>query len=320
MNIEILGTPFNGLGAAPEIENPADGLRQAKLIPMLESDGHIVTDLGDLPGFQFQGVRDPETGIQDLDLWIGLSNALSSALEAILERGSFPLLLGGDCAMLVGAFAAFARSHRPVGLVFLDGHADFHTPETSASGDPADMELAVLTGRGAEAIVRAAGKYPLLQDDEVVVYGIRAWDNISESEIPVYDSRRMAEMGVRAAVEKGLASLTGLPLWLHLDVDVLDPAYMPVMYPEPGGLTYNQVREFCGLVWALGRTMGLSVACYHPRLDRDGQAGARLAALLSDVLLHHKGIPARSIYGKLDVQSRTQAVARARAVGVLSSD
>lgn len=284
MDIDILGTPFNGLGEAPDIENPAGGLRQANLVPLLRSKGHSVTDLGDLSGFQFQGARDPETGIQDLDLWIGLSNALSTRLGAILERGSFPLLLGGDCAMLVGVFSAFAQRDTKAGLVFLDGHADFHTPQTSPSGDPADMELAVLTGRGAEAIVGIAGKCPLLRDDEVVVYGIRAWDNISESEILVYDSRRMVEMGTKTAVEGGLAGLAPLPLWLHLDVDVLDPAYIPVMYPEPGGLTYDQVREFCSLVWASGRTIGLSVACYHPRLDADGSAGARLAALLAEVL------------------------------------
>jgi arginase len=186
--------------------------------------------------------------------------------------------------MLVGFFSAFAQRDTRVGLVFLDGHADFHTPQTSPSGDPADMELAVLTGRGAEAIVRATGQHPLLQDEDVLVYGIRAWDNLSESEIQVYDSRRMAEMGIRAAVGEGLASLPPLPLWLHLDVDVLDPEYMPVVYPEPGGLTYDQVRELCRLVWASGRTIGLSVACYHPKLDADGSAGARLVALLADVL------------------------------------
>ncbi len=68
MRIEILGTPFNGLGSPPNIENPADGLRQAKLIPLLESKGYSVTDLGDLSGYQFQEIRDLETGIKDFDL------------------------------------------------------------------------------------------------------------------------------------------------------------------------------------------------------------------------------------------------------------
>ena len=289
MRIEILGTPFNGLGSPPDIENPADGLRQAKLIPLLESKGHSVADLGDLSGFQFQEIRDPETGIKDFDLWIDLSNALSRKLGAILDRESFPLLLGGDCSMLVGVFSAFAQRDVEVGLIFLDGHADFHSTETSASGDPADMELAILTGRGPEKITRIAGKYPLLKDEDVVVYGIRAWDQITESSIRVHDKKRMAEIGIKSAVEEGLENFTqrDLPSWLHFDVDVLDPEFMPVMFPEPGGLTFEETREFLSLVWASGRIIGMSIACYHPRLDMDGNASVRLVTLISNVLSSH---------------------------------
>lgn len=286
MRIEVLGTPFNGLVSAPNIENPADGLRQAKLIPLLESKGHSVSDLGDLSGFQFQGILDLETGILDFDLWIGLSNALSRKLGTILERSSFPLILGGDCSMLVGIFSAFSQRDTKVGLVFLDGHADFQSPETSPSGDPADMELSVLTGRGPERIVRLASNYPLLNDEDVVVYGIRTWDQIAESNIGVYDKKLMAEMGIKDAVDEGMETFTrrNLPLWLHFDVDVLDPELMPVMYPEPGGLTFEEVLEFLSLVWASGQIVGMSIACYHPRLDLDGNAGKRLVSLLSNVL------------------------------------
>lgn len=286
MRIEVLGTPFNGLVSAPNIENPADGLRQAKLIPLLESKGHSVSDLGDLSGFQFQGILDLETGILDFDLWIGLSNALSRKLGTILERSSFPLILGGDCSMLVGIFSAFSQRDTKVGLVFLDGHADFQSPETSPSGDPADMELSVLTGRGPERIVRLASNYPLLNDEDVVVYGIRTWDQIAESNIGVYDKKLMAEMGIKDAVDDGMETFTrrNLPLWLHFDVDVLDPELMPVMYPEPGGLTFEEVLEFLSLVWASGQIVGMSIACYHPRLDLDGNAGKRLVSLLSNVL------------------------------------
>jgi arginase len=289
MRIEILGTPFNGLGSPPDIENPGDGLRQARLVPLLESQGHSVADLGDLSGFQFQEIRDLETGIKDFDLWIDLSNALSRMLRAILDRESFPLLLGGDCSMLVGIFSAFAQRDTKVGLIFLDGHADFYSPETSPSGDPADMELAILTGRGPEKIVRIAGKYPLLKDEDVVVYGIRAWDQISESDIRVYDKKQMAQIGIKGAVEEGLENFTqrNLPLWLHFDVDVLDPEFMPVMFPEPGGLTFEEAREFLSLVRASDRIIGMSIACYHPKLDIDGNASVRLVTLLSNVLSNH---------------------------------
>nr|BAM62555.1 arginase [uncultured microorganism] len=286
MRIEILGTPFNGLGSPPDTENPAEGLRLAELVPLLESKEHSVTDLGDLSDFQFQGIRDPETGIKDLDSWVELSNSLSRKLGTILSRGAFPLLLGGDCSMLVGILSAFARRDTEVGLIFLDGYADFHSPETSPGGDPADMELAILTGRGPQKITQVASKYPLLNEEDVVVYGIRAWDHIGESNIRIYDRNRMAERGIKDVVEEGLESFTqrGLSLWLHFDVDVLDPKFMPVMFPEPGGLTFEETREFLSLVWTTGQIEGMSIACYHPVLDIDGSAGARLVNLIVNVL------------------------------------
>jgi arginase len=286
MRIEILGTPFNGLGTFSDIENPAEGLRQANLMSLLETSGHIVTDLGDLSGFQCRDIRDDETGINDFDLWLNFSQKLSKIVGAMLDRQAFPLLLGGDCRMLIGIFAAFAQRETEVGLVFLDGHADFHSPETSPSGDPADMELAILTGRGPERITRIAGKYPLIKDEEVVVYGIRAWDGIGASNIEVYDRRLMVENGIKYSVKEGLKKFSQkeLPIWLHFDVDALDPKFMPVMFPEPEGLTFEEAQEFLGLVWASSRVIGMSIACYHPKLDADGNAGARLVTLVSEVL------------------------------------
>jgi len=286
MRIEILGTPFNGLGTFPDIENPAEGLRQANLMSLLEASGHIVTDLGDLSGFQCRDIRDDETGVNDFDLWFNLSQELSKIVGAMLDRQAFPLLLGGDCRMLIGIFAAFSQRETQAGLVFLDGHADFHSPETSPSGDPADMELAILTGRGPERITRIAGKYPLLKDEEVVVYGIRDWEHIGESNITVYDRQRMIKNGIKHTVKEGLKNFyqKELPVWLHFDVDVLDPELMPVMFPEPEGLTFEEAQEFLSFVWASGRVIGMSIACYHPKLDIGGSAGAQLVTLVSEVL------------------------------------
>ncbi len=286
MKIEILGIPFNGIGTPPDIENPADGLREADLVGLLRSNDNFPEDLGDLAGFHFRGIRDPATGISDLDQWVDLSKRLSKALGKILIRRSFPLLLGGDCSMLVGVLTAFAQMDKKIGLVFLDGHADFHSPQSSPEGDPADMELAIISGRGPEKITRIAGKYPLLREEDIVVYGIRAWDQIAESHIPVYDRKRMADLGITRSVQKGLEPLVqkDLPLWVHFDVDALDPKFMPVMFPEPGGLTFEETEKFLELVWTSGQVVGMSVACYHPRLDPNGSAGKRLAALIANIL------------------------------------
>ena len=286
MRIALLGTPFNGLGSPPHRENPADGLRRAQLVRHLASKGHSVTDMGDLLGFQFLDVRDPETGIRDYRTWVALSERLAEKVGDMIDREAFPLLLGGDCSMLVGILAAFAHKETPVGLVFLDGHADFHSPETSPTGDPADMELAVLTGRGPHEITHVAGKYPLLEEEDVVVYGIRARDGIDGSPIRVYDRQQMAQRGLYAVVTEGLGRFArnGLPVWLHFDVDVIDPQFMPVMYPEPDGLTVEETALFMRLVQSGARVVGMSIACYHPDLDADGSAAARLVNLLAEVL------------------------------------
>ncbi|MGC9781248.1 MAG: arginase family protein [Candidatus Heimdallarchaeota archaeon] len=286
MKIEILGTPFNGIGLPPNIENRADGLRELKLVKLLESKGCTVKDLGNLLGFQIQDIKDSETGIMDFDLWINLSNSLSKKLGEILNRKGFPLLLGGDCRMLIGVFSAFAQRNEEIGLIFLDGHADFHNADTSPTGDPADMELAVLTGRGPNRITRIAGKYPLLEEKNILVFGIRAWDQIAESNIRVFDCKQMKEKGIRTVLEEGIESLPSkeLPIWLHLDVDVLDPKLMPVMFPESDGLSIDELREFLSHEWFLEHTMGMSIACYHPVLDKDGSAGTRLISLIRDFL------------------------------------
>ena len=122
MRIEIIGTPFNGLGAMPDIENPAEGLRQSGLLTQLKANGHIVEDLGDLSGFLCPDIRDSETGINDFGMWLELSREISQFLGEMLDRQAFPLILGGDCRLLVGIFALLAQRKTEAGLIFLDGH------------------------------------------------------------------------------------------------------------------------------------------------------------------------------------------------------
>ncbi|NHJ46359.1 MAG: arginase family protein [Asgard group archaeon] len=286
VKIEILGTPFNGIVSPPNIENTADGLRQLNLVSLLESKGCSVINSGDLIGFQSQELKDPDTGILDFDIWINLSKCLSESLGEILDRENFPLLLGGDCRMLIGIISAFVQRNEEICLVFLDGHADFHNVETSPTGDPADMELAVLTGRGPEKITRIADKYPLLEEKNILVYGIRAWDQIAESNIQVYDYKKIKKKGIRSVLDQGIENLPNKkpPVWLHLDVDVLDPKIMPVMFPEPGGLSFEQLHEFLRHEWITNQAIGMSIACYHPTLDKEGKAGKKLVSLIADFL------------------------------------
>jgi arginase len=287
VRVDVIGIPFNGDGTPPEEENPAAGLRQAGLIHLLRS-GTDVVDRGDLPIPRAENRRDPETQILNLRAWRATSRESAQAVEALLGDGkdSFLLVLGGDCSILVGIFGAFALRGSRVGLVLLDGHTDFRAPEASESGEPADLELAILTGHGSGAVDDLFGRRPLLQERDVIVYGFREPDQIAPSAIRTCDRDRMAAQGMERSVDEGFAWLAPeIPLWLHLDVDVLDPSLMPVNFPEPGGLTFEDVEALLSHWLVSGRVLGLSVACYHPRLDYGGKAGRQLATLVARSVL-----------------------------------
>ena len=261
MKIDIIGTPFNGLTDNGKIENPADGIRHAGLIHRLGVDGHDVNDLGDITGFHCDGTPDPKTGINDFNIWVDLSKAIAKKIEPSFKKKNYPIVLGGDCRLLIGVFDALSNVDQQTGLVFIDGHADFHTIDTSPTGDPADMELAVLAGQGPEPITKISSRYPLIDEDNIIVYGIRAWDTIERSSIHVCESNKLKTLGVEEAASVGIAHLAkkNIPVWIHFDVDVFDPFIMPVMFPEPDGLTEDEITRLLRAVHASLSVAGLSI-------------------------------------------------------------
>ncbi len=232
MKIDLIGAPFNSDGTAPKKENPAKALRDYGLIRLL-SMAHAVSDYGDIEIPKPENYRHQHTRILNLGALQATSRLLATTLHGILDPNRFSIVLGGDCAILIGILGAFATRNIQVGLVFLDGHADFQNPATSLTGEAADSELAFVTGRGPEEITRLFEKYPLIADEDVVVYGIREPDLIAESDIQVYNKKQMIHNGIAHSVKEGLRKLTAskMPLWLHFDVDVIDPGLVPVLFP-----------------------------------------------------------------------------------------
>ena len=283
--IALLGIPFNGDGTPPTQENPAAALRDAGLVGSLRSCGISVRDYGDIDIPPFEGSRDPETQVLNLSAWIEMSKAAAEKVRRIGSGKEFLVVLGGDCSILLGIFGALSLDHRNVGLVFLDGHTDYRAPETSETGEPADIELAVLTGNGPQRLVGMFEKKPLVSEDRVIAFGFREPDLIAESGIRCFDRNAIGEIGIAQAVNAGLTYLgRSHPLWLHFDVDVLDPTVMPANFPEADGLSLQEAEEFLSACLSHRCFLGLSVACYHPALDPAGIAAGRLVSLLSSVL------------------------------------
>lgn len=243
---------------------------------------------------EYNPVRDPATGMLNPRAIRDYSITLADAVGAVLDRGEMPLVLGGDCSILLGGLLALRRRGR-YGLLFLDGHADFYQPAANVNGEAASSELAIATGRGPAVMSELEGYLPLVRDEDIVVFAHRDGGEAARygsqplpGTIRSLDLNAVRELGAPAAVRQSLAHLDrpGLDgFWIHLDADVLDDAVMPAVdYRLPGGLSLEELRVVLREAWSSGRAVGLEVTIYNPRLDPDGSAGGALLEALATAL------------------------------------
>lgn len=253
----------------------------------------------DLPGAVRAGLvrppaydprRDAATGILNPGAIARYSVLLADAVGDVLDAGGFPLVLGGDCSILLGNLLALRRRGRH-GLLFLDGHTDFYQPSAEPTGEAASMELALATGRGPLPLTDLEGLGPLLRDEDVVAFGFRDAAESAEAgmrplppRLHAVDLDAVRAAGAVPAASDAVRRLTDgacAGYWVHLDVDVLDDALMPAVdYRIPGGLTWAELEGVLSTALAGERAVGLDVTIFNPRLDPDGSIAARLAACL----------------------------------------
>ncbi|MFJ9641554.1 arginase family protein [Streptomyces sp. NPDC101206] len=238
--------------------------------------------------------RDPGTGILNPAGIARYSAALADAVGRALDVGSFPVVLGGDCSILLGNLLALRRRGQ-YGLLFLDGHTDFYQPYAEPTGEAASMELALATGRGPRLLTDLEGLGPLLRDEDVVVFGFRDAAQSSEAGMQplpdglyAVDLEDVRAVGAAAAARRAVYRLTrgrAAGYWIHLDADVLDDAVMPAVdYRLPGGLAWAELEAVLRVALADERAVGLDVTVFNPRLDPDGSIAARLVECLHRAL------------------------------------
>ena len=233
---------------------------------------------------------DPGHGVLNGKGIAAYSVALADVVADVLTRDRFPLVLGGDCSILLGCLAGARRRGR-VGLLFLDGHADFYQPEAEPTGEAASMELGFATGRGPSLLTDIDGPGPLVCDSDVVVVGHRdhavAARNGSRPlarSIAAFELGAVRSLGATGTARRAVAEPTR-PFWIHLDVDVLDDRLMPAVdYRMPGGLGWEELEVILGAALKSGRAVGLDVTIMNPRLDPDRSLTRELREFLSRVL------------------------------------
>jgi arginase len=271
-------------GAVPGTAKAPDALREAGLYARLAAEG--AADAGVvLPGRYRPDTKPGQ--VRNQDAILEHAARLAARIRAQLDADRAPLVLGGDCSLLLAAGLAL-RPRGRYGLVHLDGHTDFRHPGNSTDcASLAGEDLAAAVGLHWPAISAAGGAAPHFRPADTVHVGCRDDDEgLAEASAvlgQVIPARQIRRDGAAATAEAVLATVAASPIdgyWLHLDVDILDPAIMPAVdSPAPGGLAPG---ELTALLAALApRASGAQVTVFDPDLDPGGQHAALLASILA---------------------------------------
>jgi arginase len=276
--------------SVPGTAKAPEALREAGLHARLAGgavDAGVV-----LPGRYADDVRPGVARTRNQDALLDHAGRLAARIGEQLGQGRAPLVLGGDCSLLIAAGRAL-RARGRYGLVHLDGHTDFRHPGNSAECHSlAGEDLAAAVGLHWPALTGPDGGY--FRPGDTVHAGCRDDDEYAAEAgrvlARVIPARQVREAGAAATAETILRTAAADPLdgyWLHLDVDILDPGVMPAVdSPDPGGLSPGELTE---LLAALApAATGAQVTVFDLDLDPDG----RYAALLTDILatgLHRLG-------------------------------
>jgi arginase len=261
------------------------------------TDGLAAHPAGRVPATGYSARRDPATKIMNPQALNDYSRRLADAVAAALDRAEFPVVLGGDCSILLGTMLALRRRGR-YGLLYIDGDADFYQPDVNPlRGAASASDLAFSTGRGPDIVCDIEGRRPLVRDDDVVVFGCRdAADRQRRGCQPlpagmlVVDRDQVRRLGAGEAAQAAVRFLTREDgpedgFWIHLDADVFDETIMQAVDdPRPDGLGWDDVASAVRTAVGSGRATGLQVAIYNPDIDRDGSNGRGLAAAVRDAL------------------------------------
>jgi arginase len=279
------------LGLFPRgVERLPDALLDAGLADALDARraGRV-----DTPPYEPR--RDPATGLLNPTGLRDYAHRLADTTGEVLDGGEVPIVLGGDCSILLGNLLALSRRGRH-GLLFLDGHADFYQPEAEPNGEAASMDLALATGRGPNVVADLDGRGALVRDEDVVVFGRRDAEEaeeagsqrIEDTAAAVIDLATVQDRGIERAVGDALERVVRPELdgfWVHLDCDVLDDAVMPAVdYRLPGGLSWDELETILAAAIATGRAVGLELTIFNPALDTGGVIIRTLVARLGRAL------------------------------------
>ena len=296
--VGILGIPMDLGQDRRGVDMGPSAIRYARLADALGELGFTVTDFGNVETPIPETVEE-KAEVKNLGAVRRVCEEAAEKAAGIVASGLFPVFLGGDHSVAIGTVSGVAGETGRTGLLWLDAHADFNTPETSPSGNIHGMPLAALAGRGLPELVGIGGDGPSVRPEDVVLVGLRSVDLeerklLAEAGVHVYTMKEVDAHGAARVVRRALKHLSHLDrVHLSFDLDVVDPEVAPgVGTPVRGGLTYREAHLVMELINESGMVTSLDVVEVNPILDvKNGTAA--LAVELVESLMGRRiiGIP-----------------------------
>lgn len=286
--IRIIGVPMDLGQSHRGVDMGPSAVRYASLAQSLEGLGYSCHDSGDItiPGHYALS----DTSIDErLPL---IKRACESAYDlgrAAIKAGLIPIFLGGDHSASIGTVGGVTHKHE-VGLIWIDAHGDFNTPETSQSQNVHGMALATLLGKGAPQLVNVGRPGPKVKPENTVLIGTRDLDKkekvlLKKSGCTVFTMRDIDEMGIRAVLKKTLKILKHLnKIHVSLDLDVMDPLDAPgVGTPSQGGLTYREGQLIMEILYDAKKLHSVDIMEINPILDNQNRTAQMAVNLVSSL-------------------------------------
>jgi len=291
VRVGLLGVPLDLGSNRRGTDMGPSAIRYARLQEELEQIGLVVSDAGNVPTPLAECSPAGSVRVRYADAIARVAAEVDREVSGLLEAECLPVILGGDHSLSLGTVAAVARRYPEVGILWMDAHADFNTPQTTPSGNVHGMVLACLAGCGDERLVWVGGFAPKVRPERIALVALRAVDPpeaalLREFGVTAFTMAEVDERGIAAVMREAIRiAASGGALHLSLDLDAVDPMYAPgVATPVAGGLSYREAHLAMELVAASKALVSMEVVEVNPILDDHNRTGRLATELIASAL------------------------------------